>query len=120
MRGSQGALAWWYGTPTKRGSRVSTDTPVRPGKRTTDQSGTGLGRPWQVVVANDSVNTFPHVIALFCRVLPGMDTVKAERLALAIHTRGREAVWSGHQELAEHYAAQLADGGLLATCEPSG
>lgn len=98
---------------------MSTQTPIRPKQIPTDGSGTGLGRPWQVVVANDQVNTFAHVIALFCRVLPGVGAAKAEAMAWAIHTKGREVVWTGHQELAEHYAGQLADGGLRASCEPA-
>lgn len=98
---------------------MSTQTPIRPKQTPTDGTGSGLGRPWQVVVANDSVNTFDHVIALFCQVLPGMAPARAEALAWGIHTKGREIVWTGHLELAEHYTAQLREGGLRASCEQS-
>lgn len=98
---------------------MSTQTPARPSTTPTDRDNAGLGRPWQVVVANDNHNSFDYVIALFCQVLPGVEASQAEGLAWAIHTKGREVVWSGHQELAEHYGSQLRVGGLRASSEPA-
>lgn len=98
---------------------MGTQTPSRPKQRPTDGSGTGIGRPWQIVVVNDDINTFDHVIALFTRVLPGVNSAAAESLAFTIHNSGRAIVWSGHREPGELYTEQLTDGGLRAMLEPS-
>ena len=75
-------------------------------------SGTGLGRPWNVIVLNDNHNTFEGVAAALSRVLPGVTYEGGLRIADRIHASGRAIVWSGHREAAELYWEQLRGFGL--------
>ena len=75
-------------------------------------TGTGLGRPWLVIVLNDDHNTFQGVAFALSAVLPGIDYDKGMALANTIHTRGQAVVWSGQQEPAELYWEQLQGHGL--------
>ena len=75
-------------------------------------SGTGLGRPWNVIVLNDNHNTFEGVAAALSRVLPGVTYEAGLRIADRIHASGRAIVWSGHREAAELYWQSLKDSGL--------
>jgi ATP-dependent Clp protease adaptor protein ClpS len=75
-------------------------------------SGTGLGRPWKVIVLNDSHNTFEGVAFALADVLPGMTYDGGLQLADKIHATGRAIVWSGHQEAAELYWEGLKSHGL--------
>jgi ATP-dependent Clp protease adaptor protein ClpS len=74
--------------------------------------GSGLDRPWRVIVCNDNHNTFEHVAATLARVLPGVTYAQGYAFATRIDGTGRAIVWSGHQELAEHYWEALAAAGL--------
>ncbi len=74
--------------------------------------GSGLGGAWKVIVLNDSHNTFEGVAAALSRTLPGVSFDEGLRHADRIHSAGLAVVWSGHQELAEHYHAQLQGCGL--------
>jgi len=65
-----------------------------------------------VIVLNDSHNTFEGVAFALASVLPGVDYNRGLRLADTIHDTGLAVVWSGHQEQAEHYWAQLQGHGL--------
>ena len=85
---------------------TSTLTPPRQKPRL-GGPGSGTGDAWKVVVLNDEHNTFEHVIATFCQVLPGTSPEQAEKLAWQIHRSGLALVWCGHQELAELYHEQL-------------
>ena len=89
---------------------VSTLTPPR--ERLDRGSGTGIGRPWNVVVLNDDHNTFHGVALALSTVLPGVSYDKGMTLANAIHTTGLAIVWSGEQEQAELYWEQLRGHGL--------
>jgi ATP-dependent Clp protease adaptor protein ClpS len=75
-------------------------------------SGTGLGRPWNVIVLNDNHNTFEGVAAALSRVLPGVTYEAGLRIADRIHASGQAIVWSGHREAAELYWQGLKDSGL--------
>jgi ATP-dependent Clp protease adaptor protein ClpS len=75
-------------------------------------SGTGLGRPWNVIVLNDNHNTFEGVAAALSRVLPGVTYEAGLQIADRIHASGRAIVWSGHREAAELYWQGLKDSGL--------
>ena len=75
-------------------------------------SGTGLGRPWNVIVLNDNHNTFEGVAAALSRVLPGVSYDQGMKLADRIHASGRAIVWSGHREAAELYWTALRESGL--------
>jgi ATP-dependent Clp protease adaptor protein ClpS len=89
---------------------VSTLTPPR--ERLDTGEGTGLGRPWNVIVLNDDHNTFRGVAFALSSVLPGVDYEQGMTMANAIHTKGLAIVWSGEQEQAELYWEQLEDFGL--------
>jgi ATP-dependent Clp protease adaptor protein ClpS len=75
-------------------------------------TGTGLGRPWNVIVLNDNHNTFEGVAFALAQELPGVSFDKGLRLADRIHAGGRAIVWSGHREAAELYWERLAGHGL--------
>ena len=78
----------------------------------TQGPGSGLGRPWRVIVRNDDHNTFDHVALTLARIVPGVTVAQGYGIADRIHTTGLAVVWSGHQELAEHYWEQLRGAGL--------
>ena len=65
-----------------------------------------------MVVLNDDHNTFDHVAETLARVLPGVSLADGYRSADRIHNHGSAIVWSGPQEEAEEYWAQLDDAGL--------
>ncbi|MBA3566601.1 MAG: ATP-dependent Clp protease adaptor ClpS [Actinobacteria bacterium] len=83
-----------------------------PKERTRRPGGSGLGKPWRVVVLNDNHNTFQGVAFALSSVLPGVSYDKGMRLADRIHSTGQAIVWSGHQERAELYWSQLVASGL--------
>jgi ATP-dependent Clp protease adaptor protein ClpS len=89
---------------------VSTLTPPR--ERLDVGDGTGLGRPWNVIVLNDDHNTFEGVAFALSSVLPGLDYDRGMALANRIHSSGQAIVWSGLKEQAELYWEQLAGYGL--------
>ena len=89
---------------------MSTLTPPR--ERLDSGGGTGLGRPWNVIVLNDDHNTFQGVASALSSVLPGVDYQQGMALANTIHHTGLAVVWSGQQEQAELYWEQLAGHGL--------
>ena len=88
----------------------STLTPPR--ERLDRGEGTGLGRPWRVIVLNDDHNTFDGVAFALASVIPGMSFDEGLRLADRIHRSGQAIVWSGLEEQAELYWEQLRDAGL--------
>jgi len=89
---------------------VSTLTP--PKERLDQGEGTGLGRPWNVIVLNDNHNTFQGVAFALSSVLPGVDYEKGMALATKIDATGLAIVWSGEREQAELYWEQLKGLGL--------
>ncbi len=88
---------------------MSTTTVERP---RSSGPGSGLGGAWRVIVRNDDHNTFDHVAQTLSRVLPGVSLDQGHRFAESIHNTGQAIVWSGPQEPAEHYWAQLESAGL--------
>jgi ATP-dependent Clp protease adaptor protein ClpS len=83
-----------------------------PRERVHRGSGSGLGRPWNVVVLNDDHNTFEGVAFTLASVVPGVSYDDGMRLANRIHNSGRAIVWSGLREQAELYWEQLGASGL--------
>jgi ATP-dependent Clp protease adaptor protein ClpS len=83
-----------------------------PRERPTRGTGSGLGKPWQVIVLNDNHNTFEGVAFALSSVLPGVSYDRGLELADKIHSTGRAIVWSGHKEQAELYWKQLEGYGL--------
>lgn len=65
-----------------------------------------------MIVRNDDHNTFDHVAATLARTIPDVSLERGHQLAARIHHSGRALVFSGHQELAEHYWGQLRSAGL--------
>ena len=89
---------------------MSTLTPPR--ERHDTGTGSGLGRPSQVIVLNDDHNTFEGVAFALSSVLPGVDYDKGMAMANRIHSTGLAIVWSGSKEQAELYWEQLKGHGL--------
>ena len=67
---------------------------------------------FRVIVLDDSVNTFQHVVDVLVRHIPGMNPDRAWHLAQRIDGEGSAVVWSGPQEQAELYHQLLAAEGL--------
>jgi ATP-dependent Clp protease adaptor protein ClpS len=87
-----------------------TETP--PKERERQSTGSGTGDAWRVIVLNDNHNTFDGVAFALASTIPGVDYDKGMALATKIDATGQAIVWSGAQELAEHYHAQLESYGL--------
>ena len=83
-----------------------------PRQRTRRVTGSGLGKPWRVIVRNDDHNTFEGVAFALSSVLPGVTYERGMKLANRIHDTGQEIVWSGHKEEAELYWTELEGFGL--------
>jgi ATP-dependent Clp protease adaptor protein ClpS len=89
-----------------------TGTLTPPRERIRRDAGSGTGDPWRVIVLNDQHNTFEGVALALAQTIPVVDYAKGMALATKIHNTGQAIVWSGHQELAELYHAQLGGYGL--------
>jgi ATP-dependent Clp protease adaptor protein ClpS len=85
------------------------ETLTPPRQRLDRGEGTGLGRPWLVIVLNDNHNTFQGVAAALAAVVPGVSYDEGMRLANRIHSSGQAVVWSGLREQAELYWEQLRE-----------
>ncbi len=83
-----------------------------PRQRTRRVTGSGLGKPWRVIVRNDDHNTFEGVAFALSSVLPGVTYERGMKLANRIHDTGQAIVWSGHKEEAELYWTELEGFGL--------
>lgn len=93
--------------------------PVRkksPQIRPDDGSGSGTGWDAQVVLFNDDVNTFEHVIACLMAIF-GHGMRLAEKIALEAHVHGRAIAEVEPREEAEKHAAALMRQGLGAAVE---
>lgn len=66
----------------------------------------------RVIVLDDDVNTYQHVVECLMRYIPGMHPDRAWELARRIDTEGLAEVWSGPKEQAELYHQQLGAEGL--------
>lgn len=67
---------------------------------------------YRVIVLDDNVNTFQHVVDCLVRHLPGMQPDRAWELAHRIDGEGSAVVWCGPQEQAELYHELLGAEGL--------
>jgi ATP-dependent Clp protease adaptor protein ClpS len=67
---------------------------------------------YRVIVLDDDVNTFQHVVDSLVRHLPGMQPDRAWELAHRIDGEGSAVVWRGPQEQAELYHQLLGAEGL--------
>ena len=66
----------------------------------------------RMIVLDDDVNTFEHVVQVLVRYIPGMNPDQAWKLAHQIDGEGSAVVWSGPQEQGELYHQQLSAEGL--------
>ena len=66
----------------------------------------------RVIVLDDDVNTFEHVVNSLRQTIPGMNEEKAWNLANKVDKEGLAEVWCGPLEQAELYHQQLASKGL--------
>ena len=66
----------------------------------------------RVIVLDDDVNTYEHVVDCLKRTIPGMSEEKAWKLANKIDKEGLAQVWCGPLEQAELYHQQLVNEGL--------
>lgn len=74
---------------------------------------------FKVVVLDDDINTFVHVVDCLVRYVPAMTPDQAWELAHQIDSKGAAVVWSGPQEQAELIHEQLGGQGLtMAPLEP--
>jgi ATP-dependent Clp protease adaptor protein ClpS len=104
--GSPAGLGWRSGRSTPRATASS------PGATVERQR---LRQPYpnvRVIVLNDDVNTFQHVVDCLVRHLPGMQPDHAWELAHRIDGEGSAVVWRGPQEPAELYHQLLGAEGL--------
>ena len=75
---------------------------------------------FKVVVLDDDINTFVHVVDCLVRYVPSMTPDRAWELAHQIDGQGRAVVWCGPQEQAELIHQQLGGEGLtMAPLEPA-
>ena len=66
----------------------------------------------RVIVLDDNINTFEHVVDCLRKIIPGMSEEKAWNLANKIDREGLAEVWCGPLEQAELYHHQLTIEGL--------
>jgi ATP-dependent Clp protease adaptor protein ClpS len=91
-----------------------------PRERIDRGEGSGLGRPWNVIVLNDDHNTFEGVAFALADTIPGVTYDGGMQLANRIHNSGRAVVWTGQKEPAELYWEKLRGFGLtMAPLEPA-
>lgn len=72
--------------------------------------------PSKVVLQNDEVNSFDHVIETLIKVL-NVSEEQAQDFANTAHFTGRAVVYEGQLEICEHYAQQLNENNLTAYCD---
>ena len=75
--------------------------------------------PYKVLLHNDDVNDFEHVILSILKLTP-LEVEQAVDRALEAHESGVALLLVTHQERAELYVEQFASVGLTVTHEPDG
>ncbi len=66
----------------------------------------------RVIVLDDDINTYDHVVHCLIKIIPGMSEGKAWDLASKVDNEGMAEVWCGPLEQAELYHQQLVSQGL--------
>lgn len=91
----------------------ATETAVQPAteKRTRQQP------PYRVVLHNDDVNTFEHVIITILKLTP-LKEPEAIECTIEAHETGHSVLLVTTRERAELYCEQFATFKLNVTCEP--
>lgn len=86
---------------------------MAPPERQTKRAGLQAPYPQvRVIVLDDDINTFEHVVKVLVRYIPGMQSDQAWALAHRIDGEGSAVVWSGPLEQGELYHQQLGAEGL--------
>ena len=70
-----------------------------------------------LIVHNDSVNSFDHVIKTFTTSLPMCNTLRAVQLANLVHENGSASVYRGGQNESFMIYSMLSKAGLTVTLE---
>ncbi|MCY4055588.1 MAG: ATP-dependent Clp protease adapter ClpS [Cyanobacteria bacterium MAG CAR3_bin_5] len=74
---------------------------------------------YRIIILDDDVNTFQHVVKCLVTFLPGLTRDRAWAMAQEVDGEGSAVVWTGPQEQAELYHGQLGRHGLtMAPLEP--
>jgi ATP-dependent Clp protease adaptor protein ClpS len=72
-----------------------------------------LGNNFEIILFNDDVNTFDHVIETLIRVC-NHEALQAEQCAILVHYKGKCAVKTGTYDELEPQCTQLLEAGLSA------
>lgn len=73
--------------------------------------------PYRVILHNDDVNTFEHVILTILKLTP-LDEAEAIEKTIEAHETGHALLLVTNRERAELYCEQFATFRLVVTCEP--
>lgn len=73
--------------------------------------------PYRVILHNDDVNTFEHVIRAILKLTP-LNEEEAVLRTLEAHETGQSLLLVTHKERAELYVEQFTTFQLTVTCEP--
>ena len=92
---------------------MSAETPVAEPTKTPPKP----LRPWKVIVHNDDVNTYEHVIRTFIEVVR-MESQDALLKTIEVDKQGLSVVAMAHRERAELLQEQLQSRALTVTIEP--
>lgn len=74
---------------------------------------------YRLLLHNDAVNTFDHVIGSLVTCIPALQVADAVRIAWEARTMGCSEVIVCLREQAEHYQAQLRQRSLTSSIEPA-
>lgn len=72
---------------------------------------------YKVILLNDDVHSFEHVIKALCDVFPEMTTKDAVEVATTVHEAGKCILVTTHLELAETYEVWLKKSDLIVELE---
>jgi ATP-dependent Clp protease adaptor protein ClpS len=73
--------------------------------------------PYRVILHNDDVNTFEHVIQTILKLTP-LKEPEAVARTIEAHETGASVLLVTHKERAELYVEQFASRSITTTCEP--
>jgi ATP-dependent Clp protease adaptor protein ClpS len=83
---------------------VPTQTQIRP----EEDSATGLGQPWMVILYNDDYHTFEEVIAQVQKAT-GCSPEEAFQITYAAHTNGQAVAYVGDRPLCNEVVRVLRE-----------
>jgi ATP-dependent Clp protease adaptor protein ClpS len=81
-----------------------------------DDKQSSEGEKYSLILYNDEINTFDHVIKSLVEVC-GHDSVQAEQCALIVHLKGRCEIKSGIREVLNAMSRSLNSKGLNSKVE---